>query len=281
MQIKTSDLSYASIARTAWGRTMIRTVENLTGRPRVLWRMRDLPGRLEAGEQVWQVLPDLFNIRINRIGPPVPASGPLLVICNHPYGLADSLALCTLLAESGQPFRVVANDIFSKAGPIADHILPISFATGRQAARANLDTRRRARAALDRGEIVAMFPAGSTAGPPRPFAPPAEAPWSSFSARVALEADVPVLPVFMPMVRRPVFDTIGYLHPELRHALQIAGFSRWIDRTVDIHVGTPMRISDLVDAPSPGVAEMTTALRRAVLGLSPTPIDPEIEGKRF
>ena len=278
MQIDHRDLTYASIARSRSGRILIKTIENLTGRPRLLWRLRSVPERVAAGEPLWPSLLDAYELTLRRHGPALAKDGSSLVICNHPYGLIDGLALCALLAETGRPFRVVANDVFAKVPALQPHILPISFAQGRDTARANLATRRAASTALRDGEIVALFPAGATASPPRPFAAPHEGTWSSFAARLVIESGASVQPVFMPPTRRWAFDNLGFIAANLRHALQINGVSRRIGTTIDVHVGEPF---DPRDGPSMTIGELTERLRRSVLELSRDPIDPAITGRRF
>jgi len=277
MHLEHRDLSYATIAQSPSGQLLIRTFENLTGRPAVLWRMRALAGKINAGQNIWDALFDTFDLTLNRIGAPLPTTGPLMVIANHPYGLVDSLSLCKLLADREQPFKVVANDIFLRAGPIADHILPISFDPGRDAARRNLETRRAALATLNEGGTVAMFPSGATASPPRPFAAPHEGPWSSFAARIALDSGAPVAPVYFPLKRRLIFDNVGFINPILRHGLQINGFYRRIGSTVDAYVGQPI----LLNPTTHNATTATAALRRALLTLGSDGTDPSVEGTRF
>lgn len=274
MDLDYRDLTYSSIARSRIGRATIRILENLTGRPTVLWRMRGLRDRLTAGETIWNAVWETFGLTLTISGSTIPTTGPALIIANHPYGLIDSLALCKALAHGENPFHIVANDVFLKAGPIADYILPITYEPGRNAARRNLRTRDRALALLKNGGRVAVFPAGATAGPARPFGLPHEVAWSSFAARLAKKSGAPVIPVYFPIRRRPVFDMIGYVHPNLRHALQISGFYSQMDSKVRMRVGPNVHIDSESD-----VANVTATLRRAVLTLGDS--DPKIEGRRF
>ncbi|SOH92966.1 Acyltransferase [Monaibacterium marinum] len=276
MDLNPRDLSYSAIAKGRLGRLTIRTLENLTGRPQVLMRLRPLADRIAQGQPIWDALWDVFDLKLNRIGPPLPATGPLLVIANHPYGLLDSLALCKMLSETGQPFKIVANEVYGRAGPIADYILPISFDSGREAARRNLQTRRAALAALNAGQIVAMFPAGATACPPRPFQRPHECPWSSFTARIAMESGAPIAPICFPTQSRPFFDNVGFVHPTLRNGLQINGFYQRIGSQVDAYTAAPFTVEQAITA-----TDATAAMRRKVLTLGPDKTDPSVEGAQF
>lgn len=274
MDLNHRDLSYSAIARSPAGRATIRIIENLTGRPAVLWRMRSLGDRVAGGQPIWDAIWETFGLTLTVEGEFPQSSGPLLTIANHPYGLVDSLALCTILSRQDQPFHIVANDVFLKAGPIARHILPITFEAGRDATRRNLRTRDRALALLRAGHRVAMFPAGATAGPAQLFGRPYEVAWSSFAARLAMESGAQIVPIYFPIQRRPVFDTVGYLHPILRHALQINGFYRRMDDEVVARIGPALRIE-----PDQTAAAVTATLRKAVLSLGET--DPRIQGRRF
>ena len=53
----TRDISYASSAQTRGGRTLIRILENVTGRLGLIRRAEGYEREVEGGRSFWQVIP--------------------------------------------------------------------------------------------------------------------------------------------------------------------------------------------------------------------------------
>ncbi|WP_316013819.1 1-acyl-sn-glycerol-3-phosphate acyltransferase [Roseobacter sp. HKCCA0434] len=280
MTLRARDLTYASIARGPLGRATIRVVENLTGRIAVLRRLARLPAALDRQPDIWLALPDLFGLSIRITGEEVPSHGPLLVIANHPFGLADSLAVGHLLARTGRPFHIVANEVFLAAPPIRDVILPISFDKSREGQARNLATRRTATRILSEGGVVAVFPAGATESSPTPGTPPAEGRWSHFTGKLVRSARPTILPLHVAGHHGQMFHRAGFVHPNLRHALQIGSFARQMDGPIHVTVGKPLDGASLSHRFA-HMPDLTEHLRQAVLALASQPIDPARVGHRF
>src|SRR4051812_44088093 len=84
------EISYASSATTRAGRAVIRSIENLTGRPALIRRARDCDREVAKGRDFWQVMVERYNLPLQLAGGSlgnIPHSGPLVVISNHPYGI--------------------------------------------------------------------------------------------------------------------------------------------------------------------------------------------------
>ena len=81
-------------------RIVIRLVERLTGRGRIVV-YETARHRLRAGDDIFALAVQCLNIEVRysaeRLAA-VPASGPLVVVANHPFGVIDGLVLCHLVA---------------------------------------------------------------------------------------------------------------------------------------------------------------------------------------
>ncbi|MEM9782836.1 MAG: hypothetical protein AAF899_10200, partial [Pseudomonadota bacterium] len=77
------DISYSFYARTRAARAVIRSIENLTGRPRLL-RMADGYDRdVAAGEDFWEVMRARYGITLDVGGnglAGIPREGPLVLV---------------------------------------------------------------------------------------------------------------------------------------------------------------------------------------------------------
>ncbi|RZZ86263.1 lysophospholipid acyltransferase family protein [Pseudoxanthomonas winnipegensis] len=86
----------------------------------------------------------------------IPASGPLLVVANHPSGARDAMALLHLVGQVRRDVRIVANAVLTHIAPLRPLLLPVRVFGGSSAA----GSLRAVRAALDAGQCVIVFPAG-------------------------------------------------------------------------------------------------------------------------
>ena len=90
----------------------------------------------------------------------IPETGPLVVVANHPYGVLDGIAICWLVAQKRQDFKILINNVLCRAPEIEPHVLPVDFTESPEALATNLSARKQAREILDAGGTVIVFPAG-------------------------------------------------------------------------------------------------------------------------
>lgn len=90
----------------------------------------------------------------------IPASGPVILITNHPYGILDGVMLGHILSQTRPDFRIKANSIFSRAPDLTRYLLPINLDEDRDALAVNFATRRRALNDLEGGGAIGIFSGG-------------------------------------------------------------------------------------------------------------------------
>ena len=124
------DISYASSAKSKAGRAVIRSIENMTGRIRLIKKAKNYENEVARGRDFWEVILEKYKINLNIMGGSfdnIPKKGPLVVVANHPYGILDGLLLGHILSSTRKDFRILAHRIFKKAKDLDDIILPINF----------------------------------------------------------------------------------------------------------------------------------------------------------
>lgn len=139
------EISYASSARTRAGRAVIRSLENMTGRLRLIHMARGYDLEVAGGRDFWEVMVERYGLSLEVTGGSldnIPRQGPLVVIANHPYGILDGLMLGHILARTRGDFRILAHSVFRKAAELDRVILPINFDETREAQETNIETRR-------------------------------------------------------------------------------------------------------------------------------------------
>ncbi len=264
------EISYAHGVRTRAGRALVRTLENLTGRPSLIRLARDYEHEVAAGADFWEVMVRRYGLTVDFGGEGlagIPAEGPLVLVANHPFGILDGLIMGRALSARRSDFRIVANRVFRKARELDEVILPISFDGDREARKLNLDTRRRAVAHLEQGGAVGIFPGGAVSTSREPFGRPMDPAWRTFTARMISRSGATVVPLCFDGANSRLFQLASHLHATLRLGLLINEFRRRVGGVVQVRVGAPIPAEEILRLHADPEALMDH-LRRATYALS-------------
>ena len=278
------EISYASSASTRAGRAMIRVMENASGRIGLIRRVAGYDAEVAAGRDFWQVVAERYGIEIDVFAGSIaniPATGPVVVVANHPFGVLDGLILGRLLSERrGGEFRILAHRVFRRSADLEKVILPISFDETREAMALNLQTRAEALRYLGDGGAVGIFPGGTVSTAPKPLGRPMDPTWRGFAAKMIARSGATVVPVYFDGANSRLFQVASHLHTTLRMGLLIREFRAGIRQPVRIAVGAPIPAEAL--APLRGDSEaLLRMLRHATYALSPRPVDADALGFEF
>ena len=278
------DITYASSAKGRSGRTVIRVMENATGRLRMIRKARGYDLEVAAGQDFWQVMTERYGLKLDVVGgtfDSILRTGPLILVSNHPYGILDGLVMGRILSERRNgDFRVLAHRIFRRAPDLERVILPISFDETKEAAKLNLQTRADAVAYLKGGGAIGIFPGGTVSTSAKPFSQPMDPSWRTFTAKMIAKSDATVVPIFFDGRNSRLFQLASHLHSTLRTGMFIREFRTKINKPVRIVVGKPIPPEVLV-AYKKDPKGCMDFLRKATYELSPSPVDPTSLGHEF
>ncbi|GAB4448125.1 MAG: GNAT family N-acetyltransferase [Rhodocyclaceae bacterium] len=277
------EISYASSARTRGGRAVVRVLENATGRLGLIRRARGYEDEVAAGRDFWTVIVERYGLSLDVVEgslASIPATGPLLLVANHPYGILDGLMMGHILSQVRGDFRIIAHRVFRKAAELDRVILPINFDETKAAARENIAVRAEALRYLRAGGAIGIFPGGGVATAARPFGPPMDPVWRNFTAKMILRSDAAVVPVFFEGQNSRLFQIASHLHYTLRLGLLIKEFRARVGEPVRIAVGEPIPRASL-QAFGSDAKRMMDFLRRATYELSPKPLSSYDYGYEF
>lgn len=267
------EISYAFSARSRAGRAVIRSIENLSGRPRLIRMALGYEREILAGRNFWEVMSDRYGVTLN-LGVDalerIPAEGPLVVVANHPFGILDGMAMGRLLSARRPHFRIIAHKVFHRPRELDGVILPISFDETREAQATNLETRRRALAYLAEGGAIGVFPGGTVSTAKRPFGHPMDPVWRNFTARLVVRSGAAVTPVFFQGANSRLFQVASHLHSTLRVALLIKEFGARVGGSIEASIGAPLPAAEL-NARASDASALMDYLRDATYALSPSP----------
>ncbi len=278
------DISYATTMRSRYGRWIVRSLENATGRIGLIRRARGYSAEVAAGRDIWQVMCDRYGLsltlRAGTLGD-IPATGPVVVVSNHPFGILDGLLIGHILSlRRGGDFRVMAHRVFINAPDLQHAVLPIAFDETKEAAKMNLETRAEAVRYLRAGGCVGIFPGGTVSTAQRRGAPALDPVWRNFTAKMVAKSGATVVPIFFDGENSQIFQIASRMHYMLRMGLLIREFRRRVDRPVSIAVGKPIGPDQLARFGADSKA-MMDFLRKATYDLSPTPVMADQLGYEF
>lgn len=278
------EITYAGSARTRPGQAFIRAMENATGRISLIRRVAGYEADVASGLDFWRVMADRFGLRLDLVSGSlgnIPATGPVVVVANHPYGILDGLVLGHILSGvRGGEFKILAHQVFRRAEALNRVILPIDFSGSREGVETNLATRSAAISYLKAGGAVGIFPGGTVSTAEKPFARPMDPAWRGFTARMIQKSGATVVPIWFDGSNSRLFQVASHLNYTLRMALLMHEFRRRVDRPVRLAIGAPISPDEIARHAGDG-KEVMDFLRRKTYALSPKPLDPARLGYEF
>lgn len=159
-------------------------------------------------EQVFEELNVTYEIEPCDIRN-IPATGPVIIVANHPLGGLDGLGLLHLIGTVRRDVKIVANQLLKQVSPLSDLFLPVDNMTG--------ETRKQdikfIEQALIKGQAVIFFPSGEVSrATSRGIR---DGHWNSGFLRFAERLQVPVLPVCIQARNSATFYLISRLSQTL------------------------------------------------------------------
>jgi len=268
------DISYAYSAQTRGGRTLIKLMENASGRVSLIKRACGYEHEVANGGDFWQVMVQRYGLNLDIVSGSldnIPCDKPLIMIANHPYGILDGLMMGYILTHTRGDFRILAHKVFRRAEDLNRVILPISFDETKEAVKLNLETRKVALDYLNKGGAIGIFPGGTVSTAAKPFAHPMDPAWRSFTARLIAKSGATVVPLFFDGANSSLFQYASRLHYNLRMGLLIKEFRARVDTRVRVVIGEPIDPSEM-KAREKDARALMDYLRQSTYKLSPTPL---------
>jgi len=241
-------------------RWLIKAIETVSGRGRLVSRYRQFQraSTTASGNSVWDVALDHLGARgpsTNQFQPPTrrPGRG-LLLVANHPFGVADGVTLAWIASRIDPNFRVIANGVLCQEPALNANILPVEFQPSRNATKRNVETRRQAIATLRSGGVVALFPAGAVSWSPAKGVPVQEDTWKPLVGRLIKAARPDVLPIRFSGSNSALFQHASRTAMTFRLGLYLYEIRKRLDYPIEFTAQTPIPIEEIPDLPEQALA---------------------------
>lgn len=186
--------------------------------------------------------------------------GPLVVVCNHPFGGIEAIFLVLFLSEIRSDFRIIANFFLERVEEVKDTLLLVDPFGGNEAKQFNLQPIKQAIQYLKGGGLLGIFPSGEVASLNLRTGKVREPDWNPLVGRLIQQSGAAALPVYFHGTNSLLFHLAGVINPRLRTGLLIREFVSPSTRKVHYRVGKLLPYEKLREL---GSAERITAYLRS------------------
>lgn len=169
-----------------------------------------------GGREVFDWLSDKLNMQVTSNGlEHVPKTGRLVVIANHPAGIADGIAVFDALKTVRQDLVFFANRDAIRAVPrLTEMIIPVEWMEHRRDHGRNKETVRGMVQAFRDERVIVIFPSGRLAQPT--LRGLVERPWMTSGVSIAQRYNCPIVPMHVRGLNSVLFYLLWFLNTELK-----------------------------------------------------------------
>lgn len=201
-------------ASPAWplARPLLYRLLNYRRARRMADAIAPLPG-IEALEHVSRLLE--VKVKVSGLER-IPSSGRLVIVSNHPTGIADGIAAWDTLRDRRPDLCFYANADAHRVVPgFTDVLIPVEWVAAKRTREHTRTTLHMTRQAMEAGRALAIFPAGRLARR-TPDGRLCDPPWMSSAVSIARRHEAPVAPVHMTGPWSTLFHAFDRISKELR-----------------------------------------------------------------
>jgi len=203
-------------------------------------RMADAIGPM-GGREALDYVSDLLELTVRTAHlDRLPASGRCLVVCNHPTGIADGLAVHDALRTVRADLIYFANADALRVSPrLSQTVIPVEWVTAKRTREKTRATLQAAKEAFEAERCVVMFPAGRLArlGPDGRLTDPE---WAATAASLARKYEAPVIPIHVAGPTSRLFHLFDKVSQELRDITLFHELLNKKGRAFDLTIGRPI-----------------------------------------
>ncbi len=242
-EVAKSRLSYAKDSDPKFKRIVIKTIETITGRPRIEKLYTEMKQMDLTPQTIWQVALEKLQVHAHYSEEQlakVPKDGPIVFVANHPFGVIDGLLLGLIASRLRNSFGILVNEVLCTEEMFEPYFLPIDFRETKEAMQTIIETRKKCLQRLSEGESIAIFPSGGVATARRPFGRAQDLEWKLFAVKMIQKSKATVVPFFFHGQNSPIFQLASRINQNLRLSLLLHEVRNKMGRHIGISIGDPI-----------------------------------------
>lgn len=242
-------LSYAGTFTNPLKAGAIRTIEWLTAKVTLLRLIRDFErSGAPFGSPFWPKAIRQMGICINTPALEVariPATGPLVVVANHPHGLVDGMVMAELVNRVRPDFKILTRSLLTGIPEVAEFMIPVPFPHEDNARELGLEMRQKTMEHLKQGGVIIVFPAGKVACSETWFGPAIEAEWNVFTHKMIQRSGATIVPIHFTGRNSRTYQIANRLSATVRQGLLLYEIKRALFKPQRPFIGHPIAANEL------------------------------------
>ncbi|TAL37196.1 GNAT family N-acetyltransferase [Phenylobacterium sp.] len=222
------------------------------------------------GAKALAYVSDLLALKVAAAGlDRIPANGRLVLVCNHPTGIADGVAVYDALKSLRPDICFYANADAHRVSPgFGEVLIPVEWVEAKRTREKTRATLTLTREALEAERCLAIFPAGRLARK-EPDGTLADPEWMSSAVSIARKYEAPLTPVHVAGPWSAMFHFFHGFSTELRDITLFHELLNKRGREFSLTVGRPIPPERLDGDPAEVTARLKTFVERDL------PADPD------
>jgi putative hemolysin len=242
-------LSYAGTFTNPWKANTIRVIEWLTAKLKLLYLIRKFERKgAPYGQPFWPQALEIMGIDVRTPDDQVariPATGPLVVVANHPHGLVDGMVMAELIGRVRTDYKILTRSLLTGIPEIAEFLIPVPFPHEANAREESLAMRNECMNHLKAGGVIVLFPAGKVAASETFFGPAIEAEWNPFTAKMVARSGATVLPMYFSGHNTRLYLIANKLSATLRQGLLLHEIKAALNKPQKPVIGHPLHPDEM------------------------------------
>lgn len=175
----------------------------------------------------------------------IPETGGCVIVCNHPFGAIDGLALIQQIEKRRPDLKVMANFLLEEIPEIAPYFFSVNPFDKNVVQLKSERGLKRCIEHIANGGCLAIFPAGEVSTFQKKWSNVSDKKWQRSVMKLIQRAECPVVPVFFDGKNSRMFHLLGKVNPQLRTmALPSELFKKEGDE-IKMRIGKAISASDI------------------------------------
>ncbi len=244
-------LSYAGTFSNPWKIGTIRVIEWTTAKFTLLHLIRKFEkAGAPFGAPFWSKAIKHMGIDIQTPDAEIrriPATGPVVVVANHPHGLVDGMIIAEMVSRVRPDFKILTRSLLTGIPEVAEFMIPVPFPHEENARELGLEMRNLTMDALKKGGVIILFPAGKVACSPGWFGPVVEAEWNLFTHKMIHRSGATIVPIHFTGRNSRAYQIANHVSATVRQGLLLYEIKRALFKPQRPFVGEPISADVLND----------------------------------
>ena len=224
--------------------------------------IQPLPGRAAL-----EYVSDLLSVKVAADGlEQVPRKGRLVMVCNHPTGIADGVAVYDALKAVRPDICFYANSDAHRVSPrFGEVLIPVEWVEAKRTRERTRETLMLTRQALEAERCLVIFPAGRLARR-QADGRLADPPWAPSAVSLARKYETPILPVHVTGPWSSLFHLFNRFSSELRDITLFHELLNKRGRAFALTIGAPIAPGALEGEPADATLRLKRFVERDLVG---------------